>query len=174
MAENLEIIETVKTKFGQSVLGSSNQFGQAAVAVAREDIVEVLRFLRDDPQMHFDFLIDVCGVDYLEMGGRERFGVVYQLYSSPHNHRLRVKAFVSETELSIDTVSQLWPSAEWAEREVYDMYGIQFKGHPDMRRILNPDDFEGFPLRKDFPVHGIGYREDYEKIERATGKEQGI
>ncbi|MEE9170959.1 MAG: NADH-quinone oxidoreductase subunit C, partial [bacterium] len=92
--------------------------------------------------------------------------------SLKHSHRLRIKAYVPENDLKFDTVSHLWPAAEWAEREVYDMYGIEFNNHPDMRRILNPDDFEGFALRKDFPVEGIGYREDYEKIERATGQEE--
>ncbi|MEE9168656.1 MAG: NADH-quinone oxidoreductase subunit C [bacterium] len=172
MASNLELIDKVKSEFGGSVLETTNQFDQAAVSVKREDVAEVLQFLRDDPETDFDFLIDVCGVDYLEMGGIERYAIVYQLYSLKHSHRLRIKAYVPENDLKIDTVSHLWPAAEWAEREVYDMYGIEFNNHPDMRRILNPDDFEGFALRKDFPVDGIGYREDYEKIERATGQEE--
>ena len=167
-----ELIDKVNSEFGDSVLETSTQFDQASVSVKRESVVEVLGFLRDNPETEFDFLIDVCGVDYLEMGGLERFAVVYQLYSLNHNHRLRIKAYVPENDLTIDTVSHLWPAAEWAEREVYDMYGIEFNNHPDMRKILNPDDFEGYPLRKDFPPEGIGYREDYEKIERATGGEE--
>jgi NADH-quinone oxidoreductase subunit C len=159
MADNQAILAQVKSKFGDVVIESSNQFDQAAVVVGRGEIVKVLGYLRDDPALRFEFLIDVCGVDYLEMGG--------------HNHRLRVKAFVPENDLEIATVVAVWPAAEWAEREVYDMYGIQFAGHPDMRRILNPDDFSGFPLRKDFPVEGIGYREDYKKVMRATGPEPG-
>ncbi len=169
VAGNQELIDFVKSKFSSSVLETSNQFNQASVSVRKEHLLEILECLRDDPVTQFDYLMDVCGVDYLEMGGIERFCVVYQLYSSQHNHRLRIKTYISESDLTVDTVSPLWLSAEWAEREVYDMYGIKFNNHPDMRRILNPDDFEGFPLRKEFPCEGIGFRENFKKVERMTG-----
>ena len=171
MASNQELIDLVKSKFSSSVLEENNQFQQASVSVRKEHVVELLLFLRDDPTTQFNFLMDVCGVDYLEMGGIERYAVVYQLYSLQHNHRLRIKTYIAENDLTVDTISHLWKAAEWAEREVYDMYGIEFNNHPDMRRILNPDDFEGFPLRKEFPTEGIGYREDYEKVERMTRQE---
>ena len=100
----------------------------------------------------------------------ERFAVVYHLYSMKHGHRLRVKAFIPETSAAIDSVAGIYPAADWAERETYDQYGIRFTGHPDLRRILNPDDFTGHPLRKDFPVEGIGYRDQFEKIVRTRAQ----
>ncbi len=170
MASNQEILQKVQEKFADCVLETKDELGEATLSIKRECNVAVLSFLREDPDLAFDFLMDVCGVDYLEMGGPERFAVVYHLYSMKHNHRVRVKAFVPEDDPTIDTVSHLWAAANWAEREVFDMFGIEFNHHPDMRRILCPDDFEGHPLRKDFPLKGIGYRESFEKIERSNAQ----
>jgi|Deesub1362B_J571_1020462.scaffolds.fasta_scaffold04436_4 NADH-quinone oxidoreductase subunit C len=170
MATNEEILKKIREKFGDAVLETSDALGEAAVSVRRDVIVDLLKFLREDPDLAFDFLMDLCGVDYLEMGGFERFAVVYHLYSLKHNHRVRVKAFVPENDPRIDSVTELWAAANWAEREVYDMYGIEFNNHPDMRRILCPDDFVGNPLRKDFPLQGIGYRESFEKIDRESAQ----
>ena len=170
MATSLEMLQKVQDKFSDCILETSDRLGEATVSVKRDCVVDLMNFLRDDSNLAFDFLMDLCGVDYLEMGGFERFGVTYHLYSMKHNHRIRVKAFIPETDAKIDTISQLWDAANWAEREVYDMYGIEFNNHPDMRRILNPDDFEGFPLRKEFPAEGIGYRENFEKIERLNAQ----
>ncbi|HHM23821.1 MAG TPA: NADH-quinone oxidoreductase subunit C [Bacteroidetes bacterium] len=170
MASNEEILKKVQEKFGDCVLEVKDALGEATISIKRDCNVEVLKFLRDDPDLAFEFLMDACGIDYLEMGGFERFAVVYHLYSLKHNHRVRVKAFIPENDPRIDTVSHLWAAANWAEREVFDMYGIEFNNHPDMRRILCPDDFVGHPLRKDFPLQGIGYRESFEKIERSTAQ----
>ncbi len=164
------LIGKVKDKFVDCVLETSDKLGEATVSVRPDCIVDLLQFLRDDPELSFNFLMDVCGADLIDLNLFERYAVVYHLYSMEHNHRIRIKAFVSEQELSIDSVSHLWEAANWAEREVYDMYGIEFKNHPDLRRILNPDNFEGFPLRKDFPPEGIGYREDFEKIKRSDAQ----
>jgi NADH/F420H2 dehydrogenase subunit C len=170
MATPQEMIQKVQEKFSDCVLETSDNFGEAAVSIKRDCIVDLIQFLHDDSDLSFDFLMDVCGMDYLEMGGHERYGTVYHLYSMKHNHRIRVKAFIPENDPRIDTISHIWEAANWAEREVYDMYGIEFNNHPDMRRILNPDDFEGFPLRKEFPPEGIGYRESFEKIERSDAQ----
>jgi NADH-quinone oxidoreductase subunit C len=108
-----------------------------------------MRFLRDDTDCQFDMLTDVTAVDYL--GEEPRFEMVYHLYSVPKNKRLRVKARVGERAPEIATLCELWPSANWMEREVWDLYGIRFAGHPDLRRILLYEEFEGHPLRKDYP-----------------------
>ena len=106
--------------------------------------------LRDRPELAFNFLIDVTAVDYL--GRSPRFEVVYQLFSLPHNHRLRVKIRLAEEDPWVHSLADLWKSANWLEREVWDMFGIRFTGHPDLRRILMYEEFVGHPLRKDYPV----------------------
>jgi NADH-quinone oxidoreductase subunit C len=123
--------------------------GDATALVDAAKILDVMRFLRDTPELEFDMLTDVTAVDYL--GQQPRFEMVYHLYSLGKNRRLRVKARVPEQPAEIDTLSELWSSANWMEREVYDMYGIRFKGHPDLRRLLLYEEFEGHPLRKDYP-----------------------
>ncbi len=168
--KNAELQKKIESRFPGSAWQTQEPSGTWTLVAERSGIVEVLRFLRDDPELAFDFLMDLFGVDYLEMEAAERFAVVYQLYSMKHGHRLRVKAFIPETSAVIDSVAGIYPAANWAERETYDQYGIRFTGHPDLRRILNPDDFTGHPLRKDFPVEGIGYRDQFEKIVRTRAQ----
>ena len=119
--------------------------------VPPEQIVAVLTFLKDDPRCRFTTLIDICGVDYPERP--KRFDVVYHLLSMQLNHRIRIKTDVGEGE-AIASVAALWPCADWFEREAFDMYGILFSGHPDLRRLLTDYGFQGHPLRKDFPLSG--------------------
>jgi NADH-quinone oxidoreductase subunit C len=123
--------------------------GDATALVEAAQILDVLRLLRDDPECEFEMLMDVTAVDYL--GQTPRFEVVYHLYSVAKNHRVRIKARVPEEPAEIDSATALWLSANWMEREVWDLYGIHFKGHPDPRRILLYEEFEGHPLRKDYP-----------------------
>ena len=170
MASNQEIRELVLARFGERILAAEEECGQLALTVSRDDHFELLKLLKQSAELGYDFLMDLFGVDYLEMGGRERYGVIYQLYSLGRNHRLRVRVPVPEQDPRLDSAVPLWAAANWAEREVHDMYGITFSGHPNMTRILCPDDFSGFPLRKDFPVQGIGYRENFEKIENPKTK----
>ncbi len=132
-----------------AVLETHAQHGDSTAVVDAARIVEVMRFLRDTPEIEFDMLTDVTAVDYL--GEQPRFEMVYHLYSLGKNRRLRVKARVEQEAAEIDTLSPLWSSANWMEREVWDMYGIRFKGHPDLRRLLLYEEFEGHPLRKDYP-----------------------
>ncbi|HLF93820.1 MAG TPA: NADH-quinone oxidoreductase subunit C [Planctomycetota bacterium] len=155
----MDPIETIKAKFADQVLGLHEHAGQKYVHVKRDRIVELLKALRDE--CGFDSLTDLTAVDYLNQGMPERFCVVYNLYSFKENVRTRVKAFVPEGDASIDSVSALWKSAPWAEREVYDLFGITFKGHPDLKRLVLPEGYEGHPLRKDYPLTGRGERMDF-------------
>jgi NADH-quinone oxidoreductase subunit C len=126
---------------------------QVTVRVFKDRLVEVCTFLRDTPGLEFDFLTDLTAVDYPTRP--KRFDVVLHLYSMTQNHLLRVKAAVAENE-TIGSVVPVWKTANWLERETYDMFGVVFEGHPDLRRILLPEDWEGFPLRKDYPLGGYG------------------
>jgi len=135
--------------FGGAVLATHAQCGDATARVEAGRIVEVLRFLRDEPGLEFAMLCDLTAVDHL---GREpRFEVVYHLYSLARNQRVRIKADAPEAPCQIDSVVELWPAANWMEREVWDLYGIRFRNHPDLRRILLYEEFDGHPLRKDYP-----------------------
>ena len=126
-------------------------FGELTVTVQRTNILEVLRFLRDDPRLQFVCFIDITAVDYPERA--ERFEVVYHLLSPTQNSRIRIKLNASETD-HVDSSCDVFPGANWFEREAYDMYGILFAGHPDLRRLLTDYGFDGHPLRKDFPLTG--------------------
>ncbi len=155
----MDPIEAVTTKFADQVLGVYEHAGQKYAHVRRGRILEILRTLRDE--CGFDGLTDLTAVDYLNQGMPERFSVVYNLNSFKTNTRTRVKAFVPEDDPSIDSAGPLWKAAPWAEREVYDLFGIVFRNHPDLRRILLPDGYEGHPLRKDYPLTGRGERMDF-------------
>ncbi len=126
---------------------------QVTIRVFKDNIVEVCAFMHDTPDLEFDFLTDLTAVDY--PARPKRFDVVYHLYSMTRNHRLRLKAAVAEDE-QIESVVHVWKAANWEERECYDMFGIVFTNHPDLRRILLPEDWEGFPLRKEYPLGGYG------------------
>ncbi|GAB4534673.1 MAG: NADH-quinone oxidoreductase subunit C [Thermodesulfovibrionia bacterium] len=149
----VEIADRLKERFAQEVLDVTEFRGQVSVTIKRERVREICRYLHDESGIEMDYLSDLCGVDYLGKR-RVRFEVVYNLYSLKHRHRIRLKALVPEDDPSIDTVTDIWRGANWHERETYDMFGIVFNGHPDLRRILLPEDWEGFPLRKDYPVTG--------------------
>lgn len=144
--------------------------GQMCVRVAPDRLLEVMRFLRDDPRTRMEQLTDVTCVDYLNSpaAGDDRFGVTYSVLSLTHNHRLWVKAFVSDPDPTVPSLTGLWKGADWTEREVFDMFGVRFSGHPDLRRILTPDGFIDHPLRKDYPLRGKGERERFEIITRES------
>lgn len=152
-----DILTKVKARFGARVLAEYSFRGQSAVTVAPETLRELLVFLRDDVEIALDWLMDVGGVDYLgypDDDDREwRFEVAYQLYSMKLNHRFRVKVGVRDDSVEVPSVWDLWAIANWEEREVYDMFGIRFAGHPNLRRILCHDEFVGHALRKDYPIN---------------------
>jgi NADH-quinone oxidoreductase subunit C len=143
-----------QASIGDGFIASREAFGETTVTVARERIVEALTRLRDDPALQFEVLIDICGVDW--PARRNRFDAVYHLLSPRKNLRLRLKVETDE-DTAVPSVVEVFPAANWYEREAYDMYGIPFSGHPDLRRLLTDYGFEGHPLRKDFPL--TGYKE---------------
>ncbi len=169
-AQSLTMKKVLDT-FREEVLLTVHFRGQETVVVRKQNILHILRFLRDDPDLQYNFLMDISGVDYLSYPDPAyrrfgRFAVVYQLYSQKSNSRFRVKAMVPEDDLTIDSAYPLWKIADWTEREYYDMFGVTFNGHPDHRRILTPEGFTAFPLRKDYPVRGRGERDSFPRIER--------
>ncbi|MGD9647756.1 MAG: NADH-quinone oxidoreductase subunit C [Pirellulales bacterium] len=142
--------------------------GDTRVVVPRESLVDVLRMLRD--RRGFDLLVDITCVDYLNYRGAEsRFGLVYLLANTTSNERITLRVFVDEPDLQVPSAVPLWEGANWLEREVFDMFGIVFEGHPDLRRILLPDEFTAFPLRKDYPLQGRGERHNFPVLTREQG-----
>jgi NADH-quinone oxidoreductase subunit C len=153
MDEALNKLGTYLTgKLGPKLVGFEVALGELSIDVKRDAIPEVVAFLRDDERCRFGCLIDLCGVDYPER--EERFDVVYHLLSPWLNHRIRVRTKAGE-ETPVPSIVPLFPAANWFEREAYDLYGILFDGHPDLRRILTDYGFQGHPLRKDFPLTGF-------------------
>jgi NADH-quinone oxidoreductase subunit C len=165
----MSLAEKLREVFPEEVVGIKEFRGQTGVTLKKDRIIEIARYLKDTHDFDFDYLRDLCGVDHM---GRKnpRFEVVYQLYSIRLKHALRLNVQVSEDKPSIETVTGVWRGADWHERECYDMFGIVFNGHPDLRRVLLPEDWEGFPLRKDYPTAGPeeewrGYQEVLSKAE---------
>lgn len=176
------LADKIKKRFGESLLSCVEQFGETTIEISKDQVIEVCKALRDEPPFRFEQLIDLCGVDYLTYGSTEwsteqatdqgfsrgrsnsqnarhewnkpRFAVVYHLISYSLNQRVRVRVFVDEAEPMIRSVEPVWSCANWFEREAFDMFGIIFEGHPDLRRLLTDYGFIGHPFRKDFPVYG--------------------
>ncbi len=182
MTKQNDLVEQLRQAFGNSLLSIEEAYHEVTVEIAAERVINVLLQLRDNSAFGFNQLVDVCAVDYLLYGqydwetesatdkgfsrgveraecqayylDKPRFAVVYHLLSTVKNHRLRVKVFLDEDNLIIPSVHSIWKSADWFEREAYDLYGILFEGHPDLRRILTDYGFIGHPFRKDFPLIG--------------------
>ncbi len=176
-------LQRVKSQFPSVKLLAAAFRGQTSLIVPRQQMHDILAFLRDDPGCAYNFLSDVIGVDYLRYPSAsgpiqhdQRFAVVYNLVSFEHSRRLFVKVMLSPSRdtqgieqdpaLGLPSVCDLWPGAEWPEREVFDMYGICFEQHPDLRRILTWESYPAHPLRKDYPLRGRGERETYRVIQR--------
>ena len=152
MQMTTDLFGQVASALGNISIQTQSAFGELTITVRRDQIIATLTRLRDDPALRFEILIDICGVDYPSRP--ERFDVVYHLLSPRKNLRLRVKTTTDETS-PVPSAIPVFPCANWFEREAYDMYGILFSGHPDLRRLLTDYGFEGFPLRKDFPLSGF-------------------
>lgn len=182
MTKNNLLVEQLNAKLANHITELSSAYGEVTLECTAENLIPIMLELRDHDLFLFDQLIDLCGVDYLNYGvydwetnsatengfsrgverqepraylmDKPRFAVVYHLLSTKKNHRLRVKLFIEEAHLIIPSVHHLWKGANWFEREAYDLYGILFEGHPDLRRILTDYGFIGHPFRKDFPLSG--------------------
>lgn len=170
----------VKAKFPGKRFRASEFRGQSTLIVEPADLHEVLAFLKADAACAYDFLSDIGGIDYLNYPSKTvgRFAVYYMLVALSRDDRFFVKAFLdpslptdgtaNDPALVLDSVCDLWPGAEWPEREIFDMLGIRFRNHPDLRRILLWEDYPGHPLRKDYPIRGQGEREQYRIVDRTS------
>jgi NADH-quinone oxidoreductase subunit C len=151
MAEMDSTVEKLKERFPNSLLGAATFREEVTLTIAKKDIYPICKFLYSESGLEYRFLTDLCSLDHFP--GSPRFEVVYLLYSMKSNRRLRLKIHVAEGE-AVSSVESIWKAANWLEREVYDLFGISFEHHPDLRRILLWDGYEGYPLRKDYPVEG--------------------
>lgn len=172
MPGNVQTLATqIQGKFGNNIKNCIVALSELTIEVPRQHLHEICLVLRDDPQFNFEILVDICGVDYLEYGEDkytgDRFAAVYHLLSVANNQRLRVRTFLDDSVPRVDSVIDIWAVANWYEREAYDLYGILFVGHPDLRRLLTDYGFIGHPFRKDFPLSGnveMRYDPDKERV----------
>lgn len=145
------VLARLKDQFPEAVHSSRIDYDFPVFVIGREAIYDVLRFLKEDEQLNFHFLTTACGLHYPDHHGRE-LGMMYQLHNMPANTRIRLQVFFPDQEAVLPTITTLWPAANWMEREAWDFFGISFKGHPNLKRILNMEDITFFPLRKEFPL----------------------
>jgi|TARA_B100001105_G_scaffold254753_1_gene251463 NADH-quinone oxidoreductase subunit C len=164
-----QTLSQMKERFPDNVLDMTEFAGEQILHVKSQHILTVLTALKADG---YNFLADLTAIDNLTLGGYERFAVAYHLLCHQTAERLTVKAYVPEEKASLPSVESLWKTAEWQEREVFDLFGIIFEGHPNLIRIMNPDDYEGHPLRKDYPRLGRKERDDFPVIERGIQKKK--
>lgn len=163
-ADHHPIAEKVRVAF-PSFYGAATLFrGDLSIHLQKEGLVKVCTLLRQDPELDFDYPVHISSADYPKE--KERFEMIYEFFSIQKKHYVRLKTRLREDQCHIDSITSIWRGAEFMEREVYDMMGIRFNNHPDLRRILMPEDYpEGYPLRKDFPVQGRGWRDTFEFLE---------
>jgi len=147
---NQVVIQKLTARFADKISVPTEPFGLLTLETNAETIAELLRFLKEDKELQFNYLTDITGIHYPEQ--ELAIGVIYHLHSLTHNVRIRIKVFLSAANPSIPTATTLWQGANWMERETFDFYGVQFEGHPDLRRILNVDDMTVFPMRKEYPL----------------------
>lgn len=145
------MIEKLRNKFGTAIISSADKNDMPEVIVDRDKILDILLFLKNDSETPFNLFLDVCGVDYSDQ--KPRFEVVYHLYSLVSKGRIRIRVKLHEEDLKIKTAVSVYPIANWFEREAYEMFGIDFEGHPNLQRLLTWEEFEGHPLRKDYPIN---------------------
>lgn len=147
---NIQLWDRLQEHFGAKVKNASESYGLLTIQTSKADIIDVLAFIKDDTILQFIYLTDITAVHYPNQ--EEAFAVVYHVHSLVHNVRIRIKVFIDGQHPSIPSATVLWNGANWMERETYDFFGIQFEGHPDLRRILNVDDMTVFPMRKEYPL----------------------
>jgi NADH-quinone oxidoreductase subunit C len=172
---HLKVIAKVESRMGDRLLGREEKSHYHQFLVQGKEARELIRFLRDDASLGFSMFIDITAVDYLRYPAAQpgRFAVIYTLLSPSLGVRVQVKAYVAEGDPRLPSVADLYAGANWTEREVWDLYGIEFQGHPDLKRILMPDDYEGHPLRKDYPLRGRGERGNFPVYHASTRPTKG-
>lgn len=153
--DNKRVQEKLIERFDGKVGNFSEPYGLLTVQVRKDALLEIVQFLRDDPELRFIFLTDLCGVHFPDNDADAQFAVVYHLHNLFDNIRIRLRVFLAENE-AVDSLTPLFASANWMERETYDFFGIRFNGHPNLKRILNMDEMEVFPLRKEYPLEDAG------------------
>ncbi len=154
--ESVDIQNKLQETFGENVAYFRTEYDMFVFEVNSEKLYNVIKFLKEEPTLNFHFLTDLCGVHYPDSDLHEQFAVVYHMHNWIENKRIRVKTFLNGENPEVKSVTTLFNSADWQERETYDFYGIIFKGHPDLRRILNMDEMVSFPMRKEFPMEDGG------------------
>jgi len=147
-----EVIGKIKSVVGDDIQKAEDSLGDAVVFVASDSLPKVAKTLKEDADLRFEYLSDIRGVDYLDQDREPRFEAVYELHSFEHNHSVRIRVGLEEENPSVPTVSDLWKGALYPERELFDMFGFDILGHPDLRRLIMPDEWEGNPLRRDYPL----------------------
>ncbi len=145
------VLARLKENFSEAVVSSHVDYDFPVFILKREHVYDILKFLKEDADLNFHFLTSMCGLHYPDNKGKE-FGVMYQLHNMPKNFRIRIKTFIPGNDLHIPTVTSLWATANWMERQEFDFFGIIFTGHPNLKRILNMDHITFFPMRKEFPL----------------------
>ncbi|MFQ5587840.1 MAG: NADH-quinone oxidoreductase subunit C [Nitrospiria bacterium] len=156
-----DLAQKIRAAAPSAYVGAAIFRGDLSVHIVRDGLLPVCRLLRDDPALDFDYPVHITSVDY--PNDADRFEVVYEFFSIRKKHRIRLKTRVPEDDCTVESLTALWPGANYLEREVYDMMGIRFKNHPELKRILLPDDYdEGYPLRKNFPIQGRGWRDNFD------------
>ena len=166
-----EIISKIQDKFSDSTLDTTKFVGKNIIHIKGFSNLDILKLFKDNG---FNFLADMTAIDNLTLGGFERFSVVYHLLSHETKERVTVKAYVPENQPELPSAESLWKTADWQEREIYDLFGISFKGHPNLVRIMNPDDYRGHPLRKDYPRLGMKERDDFPVVKRGINKDSTV
>ncbi|HWY97971.1 MAG TPA: NADH-quinone oxidoreductase subunit C [Bacteroidia bacterium] len=152
MEDILPVIEKkLRDTFGDSILSAEMMKDFPVFTIKKDKVIDVVKFLYDDPEMQFRFLTDLCGIHFPDNKGHE-LGVIYHLHNMRRNWRIRLRTFFALNDATVPTLTTVFSAANWMERETYDFYGITFKGHPDLRRILNVDDLGGFPMLKEYPL----------------------
>ena len=156
MSELLELVKNkLEAKFGDAILSSEMSYDFPVFIVKKESIKNVLRSLKDDADLNFHFLTTMCGLHHPENDAENEFGVMYQLHNMPKNYRIRLKTFMSREDMNLPTVTDLWKTAGWMERQEFDFFGFNFVGHPNLKRILNMDEMNYFPMRKEYPLEDM-------------------
>lgn len=151
----------LQEKFPHAIISIEQFRGDTTILIEKEHLLEVMQLLRNEPSLYFDHLSSINAVDYLDLSRKERYGIIYNLLSYKYNNRITIKILLPEENPTIESMYSIWKTADWQEREIYDLLGIMFNNHPNLERIFLPDTYKGHPLRKDYPLKGYGERDKY-------------